>query len=145
MWRINPSAGRSYALLELPNGLDLREISIAPGEVAYETAIIAWAVFPTVPEALPQLCAALGGAGRPRGVLACRPCPQGAIVEWDPDVGNIEIVMKVVDVELRRFCSGRRVELLSPLTAALSAKIAASGLNAPEIAPDRILELLIDA
>jgi hypothetical protein len=144
MWRINPSAGRSYALLELPDGFDPSEIPIAPGEVVYQTAVIAWAVFPTVPEALPQLYEALGGTGRPRGVLACRPCPQGAIVEWDPDSGGIEIVMKVVDVELRRFCSGRRAELLSPLTPALSAKIAASGVAAPEIAADRILELLVD-
>ncbi|MGA7200962.1 MAG: hypothetical protein WBX26_03980 [Candidatus Cybelea sp.] len=144
-WRFNPSAGRSYALLELPDGVDLSEVSIAPTEVAYETAVIAWAVFPTVPEALPNLYAALGGPGRPVGVLACRPCPQGAIVEWDPDSGGIEIIMKLVDVELRRFCSGRRGELLSPLTPRLSAKIAASGMSAPEIAVDRILELLIDA
>ncbi|MGC2634045.1 MAG: hypothetical protein WA215_07530 [Candidatus Cybelea sp.] len=144
-WRFNPSAGRSYALLELPDGIDLSEVSIAPTEVAYETAVIAWAVFPTVPEALPNLYAALGGPGRPVGVLACRPCPEGAIVEWDPDSGGIEIIMKLVDVELRRFCSGRRGELLSPLTPRLSAKIAASGMSAPEIAVDRILELLIDA
>jgi hypothetical protein len=145
MWRFNPPAGRSYALLELPDGVDLSEVSIAPTEVAYETAVIAWAVFPTVPEALPNLYAALGGPGRPAGVLACRPCPQGAIIEWDPDSGGIEIIMKLVDVELRRFCSGRRGELLSPLTPRLSAKIAASGMSAPEIAVDRILELLIDA
>jgi hypothetical protein len=145
MWRINPSAGRWYALLELPDSFDLREIAIAPGEVVYETAVIAWAVFPTVAEALPQLYEALGGAGRPRGVLACRPCPHGAIVEWDPDSGSFEIVMKVVDVELRRFGSGRRAELLSPMTPVVSAKIAASSLKAPEIAADRILELLIDA
>ena len=144
LWRFNPSAGRSYALLELPDG-DLPEVSIAPTEVAYETAVIAWAVFPTVPEALPFLYAALGGPGRPVGVLACRPCPQGAIIEWDPDSGGIEIIMRLVDVELRRFCSGRRAQLLSPLTPRLSAKIAASGMSAPEIAVDRILELLIDA
>jgi hypothetical protein len=145
MWRFTPSAGRSYALLELPDGVDLSEISIAPTEVAYEAAVIAWAVFPTVPEALPRLYDALGGPGRPAGVLACRPCPQGAIIEWDPDSGGIEIIMKLVDVELRRFGSGRRAELLSPLTPGLSAKIAASGMSAPEIAEDRILELLIDA
>jgi hypothetical protein len=79
------------------------------------------------------------------GVLACRPCPQGAIIEWDPDSGGIEIILRLVDVELRRFCSGRRAELLSPLTPRLSAKVAASGMSAPEIAVDRILELLIDA
>jgi hypothetical protein len=145
MWRFNPSVGRSYALLELPDGADLPELSIAPTEVAYETAVIAWAVFPTVPEALPSLYAALGGPGRPVGILACWPCPQGAIIEWDPDSGGIEIIMRLVDVELRRFCSGRRAQLLSPLTPRLSAKIAASGMSAPEIAVDRILELLIDA
>lgn len=145
LWRFNPSAGRSYALLELPDGVDLPELSIAPTEVAYETEVIAWAVFPTVPEALPSLYAALGGPGRPVGVLACWPCPQGAIIEWDPDSGGIEIVMRLLDVELRRFCSGRRAELLSPLTPRLTAKVAASGMSAPEITVDRILELLIDA
>lgn len=145
MWRINPSAGRSYALLELPGRLDAAEISTAPGEVVYEAAVIAWAVFPTVPEALPHLYDALGGAGRPKCVLACRPCPQGAILEWDPDLGGMEIVVRLVDVELRRFCSGRRAELLSPLTPVLSAKVAAAGLKAPEVTADRILELLIDA
>jgi hypothetical protein len=49
-----------------------------------------------------------------------------------------------VDVELRRFCSGRRAEVLSPLTPMLSAKIAASGVAGPEIAADRILDLLVD-
>jgi hypothetical protein len=129
----------------MPDPFDVGELTIAPEEVVYETAIIAWAVFPTVAEALPHLYEALGGPGRPRGILACRPCPQGAILEWDPDSGGIEIVMKLLDVELRRFASGRRAEVLSPLTPMLSAKISASGLKAPEIAADRILELLVDA
>jgi hypothetical protein len=143
-WRINPSAGRSYALLEVPSGFDRTQIPQAPGEIAYDTAVIAWAVFPTVPEALPHLCDALGGAGRPAGVLACQPCPGGAIVEWDPGLCGVEIVTKLIDVELRRFRSGRRAELLSPLPPFAVAKIAAQGLRAPEIATDRILELLIE-
>lgn len=143
-WRTNPLVGRSYASIELPSRLEAAAIPTAPGEVVYESAIIAWAVFPTVPEALPHLYDALGGPGRPSSILACRPLPDGAIVECDPDSGGIEVVLKVVDVELHRFRSGRRAEVLSPLPPSVTAQIAAGGLQTLEISADRILELLID-
>ena len=54
------------------------------------------------------------------------------------------VVLGVVDVELRRFHSGRTAELLTPLPAEWTAKIAAEGLQAPEIARDRVLEDLIE-
>jgi hypothetical protein len=143
IWRITPAA-RSYALLELPDTLDAAELPRIPGAIVYDGAVIAWAVFPTVAEALPYLYDALAGPGRPAGVLACRPCEGGAIVEWDPAVTPIGIVLRLMDVELRRFNSGRTAELLSPPAPAVLAQIAASGLRAPEIGEQRILELLID-
>ena len=143
-WQINPVAGRSYALLELPGDFDQAQLSRLPGATVYDAAIIALAVFPTVPEALPHLCEALGGDGRPAGVRACRVAGDAAIVEWDPGRCGVAIVTKLVDVELRRFQSGRRTELLSPLPPSVVAKIASEGLQAPEIATDRILELLIE-
>lgn len=144
VWRINPSIGRSYVSFELPDGLVIGPIRPAPGEVAYETAIIAMALSPTVPQALPSLREAFEGPGRPAGVLACLPYSGGVILEWDPNVSDPELILGLVDVELRRFASGRTIELLSPLPPATVAKIAAQGLQAPQILPNRVLELLID-
>jgi hypothetical protein len=110
----------------------------------YDGTVIALAVFPEVTEALPKLLGALGGTGRPAGVLACRPCRGGVVVEWDPARTRTSLVLGLIDVELQRFHSGRVSELLSPLTADVAAKLAAEGLLAPEIEPHRILELRID-
>ncbi|MGC1381994.1 MAG: hypothetical protein WA814_13345 [Candidatus Baltobacteraceae bacterium] len=142
-WRANVAAGRSYALLELPDLRDLEAIRETAGGRVYETAIIALAVFPTVPEALPAVLDALGGAGRPAGVVACYRCAGGAIVEWDLDRSPAEVILGLIDVELGRFRSGRTAELLAPLPAATIAAVAAQGLAAPQIIPDRILEVQI--
>ena len=82
--------------------------------------------------------------GRPAGVLAVRPCNEGLIVEWDPRISGARIVSGVIDVELRRFASGRRTELLSPLAPQVLATIASDSLQTPELSADRVLELLID-
>jgi hypothetical protein len=140
-WRAHEPAGRSYALLELPAGSSADAIRATPGATVYDGAIIALAVFPEVTEALPKLLDALSGPGRPAGLLACRPCPGGVIVEWDPARTSPAVVLGLIDLELQRFGSGRVAESLSPLPAAVVAKVAAAGLAAPEIVPNRILEL----
>lgn len=142
-WRTNPSAGRAYALLELPDSASEVEIPSAPNATLYATAAIALAVFPAVAEALPFLREALDGPGRPRGVLAWRPCEGGATLEWDPAISSVSMVLSVVDVELARFRSGRRAELLSPLPPAVIAAIASDGLSAPDVSPERVLEMLV--
>jgi hypothetical protein len=144
IWRTSETAGRTYALLELPDEYDEQPIRAASGGTVYERPVIALALFPVLPEALPPLLEALGGPGRPAGVLACRPCAGGAVVEWDPIVTGVELIMALVGVELARFASGRTAEVLSPLPPSLVAKIAADGLQAPQIEPKRILELRID-
>jgi hypothetical protein len=144
LWRASASAGRSYALLELPDTADRTAIRAAFGATVYDRPVIALAVFPTVPEALLPLREALGAAGRPAGVLACRDAPGGVVVEWDPGVTGVDVVMALVDVELARFHSGRAAELLSPLPPALVAEIAAKALEAPQVEPRRILEMRIE-
>jgi hypothetical protein len=144
IWRTSETAGRTYALLELPDEYDEQAIRAASGGTVYERPVIALALFPVLPEALPPLLEALGGPGRPGGVLACRPCAGGVVVEWDPIVTGVELIMGLVGVELARFASGRTAEVLSPLPPSVVAKIAAEGLQAPQIEPKRILELRID-
>jgi hypothetical protein len=144
-WRSSARSRRSYGLLELPGGQ--REVAAAAasgGAIVYDSPIIALAVFPAVAEALPPLLAALGGEGRPDGVIACEPFDGGIVIEWDLERSGAAVVLGVVDVELRRFHSSRTAELLTPLPAEWTAKVAAEGLQAPEIARDRVLEDLIE-
>ncbi|MBV8532097.1 MAG: hypothetical protein JO104_12340 [Candidatus Eremiobacteraeota bacterium] len=142
-WRFCEAARRSYALLEWPDGFDAEAIRTALVVPAHDAVVIAVAVFPTVAEALPHLVEALGGSGRPAGMLACREISGGVIVEWDPKRTSAGLIFGLIDLELRRFNSGRRNELLSPLPASVIAEIAAQGLEAPQLDADRILELRI--
>jgi hypothetical protein len=143
-WHTSAATGRSYALLELPALLP-ELTAIAADAKVYQTPIIALAVFPEVREALPALLEALGGDGGPAAILTCEPCSGGMVIEWDPQRTSARVVLGLVDVELRRFNSGRTAELLSPLPPASIARIAADGLEAPQIAPERVLEMLLDA
>jgi hypothetical protein len=144
VWRAHALANRSYASIEAPSTIAVADIPPASGDTIYEGAIIALALFPTVPEALPAVLDALAGPGRPAGVLACHAVPAGVIVEWDPQRTPVDMILGTVDVELRRFSSGRTAELLSPLPAAVLAAIAARGLQTPQITKQRILELIVN-
>lgn len=147
-WRVSARAGRSYALLGLPDecsNVAVAAAAAAGGATAYDAPVIALAVFPTVAEALPPLGTALGGPGGPAGVRSCEPCPNGgAVVEWDLETTPAAVVLGLIDVELARFAAGRTIELLTPLPPAWTARIAADGLRTPEISSARILETLLD-
>ncbi|HZZ00765.1 MAG TPA: hypothetical protein VFE36_14460 [Candidatus Baltobacteraceae bacterium] len=141
IWRSNARAGRTYGLVRLPDGKLEAAIGTA---TAHDTAIIALAVYPAAAEALPFVRDALAGAGRPSGVIATSSCEGGVVVEWDPYRTAAAVVYDVVDVELARFGGGRTAELLAPLPEDLIARLAAEGLQAPEISPDRELETLVE-
>jgi hypothetical protein len=143
-WRTHSAVNRSYASVASASPIGVSDVPPAAGDVVYNGAIIALALFPTVPEALPLLIEALQGSGRPEGVLACQAVPGGLVVEWNPQRSPVELVLGVVDLELRRFAGGRTAELLSPLPAEVVAAVAASGLQTPQITTQRILELIAD-
>lgn len=133
-WQKNPSFERTYALVEGVDTAFLPEMG---------PAIIALAVCPSVAEALPRVEEALGGPGRPAGIRSCERVGNAIVAEWDLNVTSARTVLNLCDIELARFHSGRVNTLLTPLSDASWAKIASEGLNAPEIAPNRVLEVLI--
>jgi hypothetical protein len=141
IWRSNARAGRTYGLVRLPDGKLEAVIGTA---TVHDTAIIALAVYPAAAEALPFIRDALAGTGRPSGVIAASNCDGGVVVEWDPRRTAAPAVYDLVDVELRRFGGGRTAELLAPLPEDVVARIAADGLQAPEISTDRELETLVE-
>ena len=135
---------RTYALVEGPAGVDPAEVAQRlPQARWYDTAILALAIEPLCADALPYLERALGGPGRPAGVQGAFTAGKALIVEFRPDVTPPRLVRSMIDVELGRFGGGMRIRLLAPLPAAVMAAIAADGLQACEIAPDRILESLL--
>lgn len=147
-WRASERAKRAYASVEIPDGVGvaadaLRAVAQSAVTV-WDGAVIALAVFPALAEALPPLLDALAGPGRPAGVISCDAIDGGIAVEWDPERTGASVVLGTIDVELSAFACGRTAELLTPLTAAWAARIAAEGLQAPQIAPDRMLETLLE-
>ncbi len=143
-WRTHPALELSYGLVECSNSEVRNAIAAFAPVRLYETAIIALAVSPTVSPALPSLHAALGGGGAPAAVLESRLFRDTLLLEWNPDVASPVLLVGLIDVELRRFASGRTIQLLSPLPPYLLTRMAADGLGAPEIEPKRVLDLLVD-
>lgn len=142
-WHTSQRAARTYGLFEVPDACGIERESFEDIEV-YDAPVIALAVFPTAAEALPFLREALGGRGRPAGMRRCEACEGGIVLEWDLTQTAAAIVLGVVDVELRRFNSGRTAEVLTPLPAPWIAKIAADELHAPELSETRVLEELVE-
>jgi len=128
-----------YGLVEGPAACAtaLREETRA---AVFTRPVIALAVSPSVPEALPPLLHALAGPGRPSGVLSCDAYEGGLVVEWDLEITSADVLLGLIDIEMDRFHARRVNELLTPLPLAWSTRIAANGLRAPEITPDRVLE-----
>lgn len=140
-WQDSPVFDRSYALVE---GASAGSLATQEGITVFETPVIALAIRPNVAEALPPLLEALGGSGRPAGVQSCEEVSGALIVEWNLDRTPADVVLSIVDIELARTRAGRVTELLTPLPLAWWTSIASAGLQAPEIAPDRVLEALIE-
>jgi hypothetical protein len=132
--------GRRYALVEATDSALHDELSAHAHLTVFDRPVIALAVSPTVPEALPRLFDALGGPGRPSGVMGCERVDDTLIVEWDLERTPWDTIEALIDVELHVLRSGRVNMLLTPLPLEWVARLAAHALQAPEITEDRILE-----
>jgi hypothetical protein len=143
-WGVHPRFGRAYALVSDGDSAAKETIRAECRALLIDSPVIALAIFPSVPEALPAIRSALVGPGRPGGVSACDPVGNGLVLEWNLDRTSAEVVLGLVDAELRRFNAGRMSELLSPMPLEWWTRIAAEGLRAPEIAPDRVIEELLE-
>ena len=135
---------RTYASIEGPEGVDPVQLEPRiPDARWYDAEIIALAIEPLPADALPVLARALGGPGAPAGVCDCTSDGTRLFLEFRPDVTPAGLLARIIEVELRRFGGSHRTKLISPLSMRAAAAIAADGLQAPEIAADRILESLL--
>jgi hypothetical protein len=143
-WQVSRTYDRAYALVENAGAGCIDALGARTAAAFNASPIIALAVVPSVAEALPPILHALAGPGAPAGIRSCEAVGEAAIVEWNLDLTGSEIVLGLVDTEIARFHARRVNELLSPLPLRWVTRIAATGLNAPEIAPDRVLEALLE-
>lgn len=138
--------GSTYVSASVPDARAGQEFAARHhASAAYDPPVIALAIEPQNANALPALFEALGGAGAPAGVTGCEIRERALILEVALSVSPWRLVRAVIDAELARFASTRTTTLLSPLPPALQAQVAADGLDCPEIAPARVIEVLIDA
>ena len=107
---------RTYALIEGPQTVDPAQMqSRVPDAHWYSEAIIALEIEPVPADALPVLVEALCGDGAPAGILDCEAADGRAIVEILPSVTQAGLVIRIADVELRRFNAATGARNLSPL------------------------------
>ena len=93
---------------------------------------------------MPTLLDALAGPGAPAGVLGAQKYERSLIVEFDPVRSSWTVLQALIDAELGRFGPAvRTTKLLAPLAPDIAAKIAADGLQCPDIQPTRVLETLV--
>jgi len=139
------AGARTYGLVQGPPSLEPGEVAQAlAGARLYDEAIIALAIDPTPKDALPAIARAFSSDAGLAGVIDSGIAGNAFIVEFQPARAAPALVLNLVDVELRRFRGYRKVTLLNPLTPEILAQIAAGGLQASEIGPDRILETLLE-
>ncbi len=143
VWVPRSRTGRRYGSVARATQ-ELRGALNAIDGVNVRDEIIAIAVYPSMPEALPAIAEALGGPGAPDGVLSCDTTDDAVVVEWDPSRTPASTIYGLIDVELGRFRASRIVELLVPLSDELLARIAAEGLHAPDLRADRLLEFQLE-
>jgi hypothetical protein len=141
---MHPRFGRAYALVTGPYAACTDAIRDECRATILKTPIIALAIFPSTTEALQPIRNALLGSGHPGGVLTCDPIADGLVVEWNLDRTSLGVVLGLIDIELNRFRAERVNALLSPLPLSWWTRIAAEGLRTPEIAPERVLEELLE-
>lgn len=139
-WQNAAAYERTYGLVEGAADACKAALQRASRANVFDRPVIALAISTSVPQAMPPLRSAFAGPGAPDGILSCESRENVLLVEWDLDRSSAALVLSLVDAELERFRAGRVNELLTPLPLAWWTRIAAAGLRAPEIAPERVLE-----
>lgn len=141
-WQHNERPARTYALVE-GSSVDVVRDLLGDATV-FDTPIIALALRPNFSEALQDLVRAFGAAGAPAAVRGCTLEGDALVLEWDPGRARIAVLRELAGLELARTHAACTSELLCPLPLEVWTKLAAEGLHAPEIAPNRVLEALLE-
>ncbi len=104
-----------------------------------EPALLVLDVTPRDPACIPALLHALGGPGRPAGVVEARAGGDSVTLGVDESISSLRLIVDLVDAELER-SPGRRIVPLFGLGDDSLTAFAAATLHAPEIDVSRLIE-----
>jgi hypothetical protein len=138
--RAHGTLGRSYGFLELDPACDLAALSGAFGNARFsEPPLAVLEVVPDHERRLAALAHALGGRGRPAGIVDAILTTHSLVLEVDVVKTALSLVLDIVDCELET-APGRRIVPLIPLTDATLAVLARDLINDPAIDLSRLIE-----
>ena len=142
-WNVQSAAGRTYALLSLGLETDAQALGGALRARIDEPALVVLSI--AVPErrALEALGEALGGAGRPAGVVDCRLAGDALLVELDESSTPLSLLVDLVDVVLRG-AGGRSLFPLLGLRDESLAAFAGTTLAEPALDASRLIETWLE-
>jgi hypothetical protein len=141
-WNGRPVAGRTYALLELAPGADVRAPAATLGASVHEPALVVLAIEVGERAELEALAEALGGAGRPAGVTGCGIAGDVLVVELDETVTPLALLVDLADVVLRG--ARRKIYPLLGLRDESLAAFAGHALSEPSLDASRTIETWLD-
>lgn len=137
-WHVRPE--RTYALFALPDGYDACVFARAAGaQRVDDPALVVLEVIPDEPRRREALARALGGAGRPAGIVDAVRTHRGILVELDAARTPLSLVIDVVDTELE-LAPGRKIVPLLALDDAAMTAAARDILGDPAIDVSRLIE-----
>jgi hypothetical protein len=131
-------AGYTYASVLLGSECDVERIVAEGGRVDCPPLVVL-RIRPDAGRRLAALESALGGPGRPAGVLEARPDGGALIVEFDARRTPLDVVVALVDAELAS-APGRTIEPLVTLDDRTLTGFASSLLNETALDPSRLIE-----
>ena len=136
---------RTYALLSAASdGATDSFVSEYAGAEHFTEPLLALSIGPDAVDGLISLAAALKGQGAPEGIATAEVVERELLIEFFPTRASWRLVRALIDVELARYGSTvRQTTLLSPMTPEMETKIAADGLQEPDLNESRVLEALI--
>ncbi len=135
---------RTYLALALPEAVDVETVGREIGAVRVDSpALAVWEIVPAHTERLAALEHALGGPGRPLGVVEATRTAHSLIVAFDGTRTAPILVLDIVDVELEP-APGRRILPLLPWDDDLLTAFARDRLGDPALDRSRLIESYIE-
>jgi hypothetical protein len=132
------AAGRTYASVAFRSGARFAHERL-PGARCDEPALAVLRVTPLAPRGLAPLHRALGGPGRPAGIVDVRADGPALIVELETTRTPLALVVAAIDAELGS-SPGRTIEPLLPLDDATLTAFVATQLGEPALDVSRLVE-----
>jgi hypothetical protein len=141
----NAAGGRTYARARLEPAAESAALALLRRDARVDVpALAVLRIEPLWTRALPALFDALGGPGRPAGVVDVRPDGANALIlELDCRTTTPALLLALIDVELRA-APGRRITPLIEFDDDVLTAFAGAMLREPDLDRSRLIETYVE-